>query len=254
MTRFSYMSAALAIGLLGSMVPLQAEWGFTAQPQVCYIAYKESLPNRLKSEETGMLPGIGAQLSLKSDDIKWTSDIQVMSGEMKYDGTTQSGTPVTAQKHNDFTHFETAIYSGVTKLGVGADIWNRDLVDYHEVYSRQYALVGLSLPIHDNNGILAGLDVTATVPFHSNMDLNIVLDNKAMTIAFPLENQIGWKIAVPVSIKTAQNPIVISPYAEWFGFGASEVAQVKINSQTVLNLQEPTSQTFKAGVAISVTF
>lgn len=242
------------MALTMGFIPALADWGIQAEPHVCYISYKEALPSHLKSEESGMVPGMGIQVRLASEETAWVSNVQFMSGEMQYDGTTQSGTPVTASKYNQFIHLETALNSGIARLGLGSDIWNRDLIDYREVYTRNYAIVGLSIPITDGD-IGSIIDLSATVPFQSQMDLSLPVNNQVNKIGFTLENQIGWKVALPVIIKNGHTPISISPYAEWYGFGASEVNRVQLaTTQSVVNLQEPSSSTFKVGIAVSVKF
>ena len=106
--KFDYVTAFLKKG----DERLSPDWKHNGKPlenllqldlRISYFDYKEDLPAPLKSTESGWIPGAAIGWTrTKPDSVYARAFLEFDSGDVKYDGTTQSGTPVTDASSDQF--------------------------------------------------------------------------------------------------------------------------------------------------------
>lgn len=226
--------------------------------------YKEMLEPPLKSTEkaTVFAPMIGFQTPLAGGPsfFRITGEISG-STKSRFDGSTQSGTPVTDTDYLSFFKTEGNFYFAATPnfyfyTGLGYFYWDRFLsggAGYREIYTWYTMPVGFLLEVPVTPSIQWGLDLSYRMM--SNGKIKVIFSETIINgqdTTLTLGNKAGYKIQMPVRIQLAspQYSLVIAPWYE-----SSEIGESNFEYNATMNgfIMEPASRTYQFGVATGLT-
>jgi len=233
--------------------------------------YKEDVDPPLKSTEDGWLPGVYFGYTYNRPDGVYTKlFLEYSSGDVDYDGTTQSGTPV---RFNDsaqelyryewnigYTFSVSKTFSLTPFAGIGYRFWRRgkseiraSFVTLQEEYEWLYVPVGLRadvvlsrrLSLEPSAGVRLVFDGTMTVLYS---DIYAVNNDPELDLG----NKIGWWAELPVRYRFAQHwSFVVTPWYAYSAIGKSDEAFVS-DGQTTLVVYEPSSRTHQYGLKFAI--
>lgn len=237
-----------------------------------HISYVETLPDTLKSTETGWLTGFrtGYEYFGISNPVMATVQLEYTYSHTKYDGTTQTGTPVTTTTHNHIFDIEgtlgfIALRPTFTSLllvpyiGFGYRNWYRGLVDnnsYYEIYSWYYLPVGCRAEYILTPVITVGIDISYWKMIGGKIKVALSrLDSGYNNPESNLGNKYGYKIKLPVKYRFRPSwNIIIEPWYEYFKIGRGETFDITYNGSLWGQGYEPSSRTCQYGICITAQY
>lgn len=256
------------------MLPLSGEGihGVEGGVLLYCFDYKETLPDTLKSTETGWLTGImlGYEYFGISNPVMVKANMEYTYSYTKYDGTTQTGTPITSRTHNRILDLEATIgfialrpsFSHLLLMpyiGFGYRNWYRGLVDnnsYYEIYSWYYLPIGCRGEYILTSVITVGLDISYWKMMEGKIKVALSrLDSGYNNPESNLGNKCGYKIKIPVKYRfhTSWN-LLFEPWYEYFEIGRGETFDITYNGSQWGQGYEPPSKTCQFGVTIAVQY
>jgi hypothetical protein len=222
--------------------------------------------------ETGLIPGIILKIknTNKSSYIEWVGSFYY--NKIKYDGQTQSGTPLTTISDAAIvdTHFkigknfapsygrEQSLYMGLgyrywlRNIYSGYDVTGNPVAGLLEEYHWYYGHVGYTARFDASENVKVGLDFRLTKMFSAQMDIDFLGFKSYDNTSVNLGNKIGARLAMPIEIEMAQSIFFLTPYYEIIDIGKSNSVRVYsggVATNTVI--YEPRSETRNVGVELT---
>lgn len=240
-----------------------------------HFDYKEDVEHPLKSTESGNVPAGQLFVLFQPNPKLWFSSVmfEYAKPTLLYDGSTQSGRPLSGKgEHKFFTleghfglpvvHFADGRGSLKVYSGVGYRSWHRGLdtvtpgvSGYTEDYRFLYMPFGAALDYSLIDGKL-DLAVEASTKWQLLGDIKINFseldpgydDNHAALGYRP-----GAKLQLPVTFHAFPHiAFRIAPWIEYSAIGRSDTFSIQYRGQTVGHGYEPNSRTIEYGSVISV--
>ncbi len=220
--------------------------------------YKENLESPKKSEERGVLSGIGlSKMLLETDVAVLRLAANLTIGQTLYDGAirdSRSGEITPYQDRTDHVIVDIAslFHAGFVYGGVGYHRWERQLASYIENYSWGYVPLGLRFSFDPNLDCSFAVDVGAEFMFSGTIEIPpggaFITHGQA-----PLGNRTGWHIKGDLIYEPSESmSIQISPWYRYFAIGQSEPFSLTTFESKKMTVYEPDSATHQFGVSISV--
>lgn len=239
--------------------------------RISYFDYKEDLPAPLKSTESGWIPGatIGWTRT-RPGSVYARTFLEFSSGDVKYDGTTQSGVPITDSNSNQFLFrvegnigytFSSGnlVFSPYT--GLGYRYWKRgdsqvvnSVAFIREDYEWLYVPVGIRA-VYPVGGQLS-IEPNAAVRFMFWGQMTAFLSDIGYNSdpTFDLGNKPGYFVEVPVRYRLNRNwSVSLTPWYEYSAIGQSDVASA-LRGGRIDSFYEPSSRTHQYGFNIGAGF
>ena len=230
------------------------------------LDYKEDLPAPKKSTESGWLPGAYLGFSYnKKNDFYSKIFFEFSFGDVEFDGTTQSGTPIRFSNDNRQSFFRGELNVGynfdITRnislkpyTGYGYRQWERGQASvtatyssYREKYYWHYIPVGVAAEFNCGERVVIEPNAGLRIMFYGKMIAYYSeLDPTSNDPEFKLGNKIGYYAEVPFRYKFSQSwSVIIKPWYEY-----SEIGQ----SDTVDLTYEPSSRMHLYGVNLGAVY
>ncbi|MBU1077537.1 MAG: zinc ribbon domain-containing protein [Spirochaetes bacterium] len=229
--------------------------------------YREIVEPPFKSTENGWLPGIFIDYSFQG--IKFPIYFRLTGeytyGNTKYDGSTQSGEPLTGETGNSLINFSTH-FGFVLRIvnntfyinpysGIGYHFWHRGGLDegfYGEDYSWCYVPVGIRPVFRITDRFTFAMDVSARFMFKGK--IKVFLTDLSPDFNEPegtLGNETGFKIESSVSYIFKSNiGISFTPWYEYSAIGESDIFELTYQGVLWGYGYEPSSKTDQYGLDI----
>lgn len=262
------MRTCFLVVLMG-VLPWQRAWSseLLLGVNVYSFDYKESLSEPLKSTEKATVTTL--TLGEKVPITGWGRSYLNLEAEASpstkshFDGTTQSGTPVTDTDELSFFRGEADLSIQAADnfffyTGVGWRYWNRFLnggSGYREIYTWGYWPVGFRWELPSPSAQLTwALDASYRMMWGGQIKVifsETVINGDDTTLT--LGNRPGYKLQMPFRFALSSNRIavLVSPWWESSEIGESDV---KYNATMASYIQEPSSRTTQMGVASAFAF
>lgn len=233
-----------------------------------YAEYDDS--NTFLDGETGFIPGV--VLKYKSDHGQQYSEWvgKLYSNSINYDGQTQGGSPLKTKSGAIIfdTHYKLGFHLSPQQdhrayLGVGFRYWYRNIRPGYDIngnpvagllehYYWFYSVLGYATDFVINDTYNIGFDIRHTRMLNAKMDVDFLGYNNYDNTQVNLGNRSGWRIAIPVKIKTGRQSLTVSPYYEMIDIGRSNNVRVTSNGiATASVIYEPRSETRNVGIEVS---
>ncbi len=230
------------------------------------LDYKEDLPAPKKSTENGWLPGAYLGFSYnKKNDFYSKIFFEFSLGDVEFDGTTQSGTPIRFSNDNRQSFFRGELNVGYNfaiarnislkpYTGYGYRQWERGqasvtatYASYREKYYWHYIPVGVAAEFNCGERVVIEPNAGLRIMFYGKMIAYFSeLDPTSNDPEFKLGNKIGYYAEVPLRYKFSQSwSVIIKPWYEY-----SEIGQ----SDTVDLTYEPASKAHLYGVNLGAVY
>jgi hypothetical protein len=241
------------------------------------LDYKEDLPAPMKSTENGWLPGFYLGWNYNKKNAVYSKVFLEFSfGDVKYDGTDQSGTtPIIYSDDNRQFFFRGEWNIGynfaITKdisikpyTGYGYRHWDRgktgfvtgtNILSIQERYYWHYIPVGIAADFKISERVVIEPNVGARFMFYGKMAVQFSdLDPGFNTPDVKLGNRMGYYAEIPVRYKFSQFwSVVIKPWYAYDAIGQSDTVDVTYYGTTVGALSEPGSTTHQYGVNVGLS-
>lgn len=267
MTAVSFM-IMVGITALAGNVAAEGPHSLEASLMYYYFDYKEDLPSPFKSTESGWLPGISLAYAYRGTDnpVYGRLLFEYTDAETDYDGTTQSGVPLTDTTDNKFLRWEGNIgYTFIRQegfdltayTGLGYRYWERGVggqAPYSEEYSWKYVPVGLRAGYRFSDRWDGALDLSARIMLDGEIKVNLSdIDPLLNNPKEDLGNKTGWKVEAPFYYKlTSPWSLVFTPWYEYSAIGKSDDFLITYAGTPVALGYEPESRTNQYGVNMGV--
>lgn len=279
MAFLSVLTIALAIVIFS--LPAAAQVGtnvaypsgntFQFDFRISYFDYKEDLPAPLKSTESGWLPGfVIGWTRAKPGAVYARTFLELSSGDVEYDGTTQTGRPITYSGSNQLL-FRVEGNIGYT-LGLGSLLvspytgygyryWKRgdsDVVDsvafVREDYEWMYIPVGLRAIIPAGERVSIEPNGGARFMFWGRMTAYLSDFGYSSDPTFDLGNKPGYFVEIPIRYRMDRGwSLVLTPFYEYSAIGQSDIESVR-RGPFIDSFYEPSSRTHQFGINIGAGF
>ncbi len=226
-----------------------------------HFGYKEDIPAPYKSTENGWLPGLGVALvRLEKGPSLFTRFAGEFTGaHTTYDGTTQSGIPVTGGTKNKFWNTEGSVGLTLPALhstsltvyaGLGYRYWERGLggmAPYRERYTWKYVPAGLRWDSRSKGRWGCGVDFATRFMFGGMIriyftDIYSTLSDFDLTLG----NRPGWKLQAPVRYRY----LTFTPWYEHSAIGQSNTDSLRFQGTVIGWAYEPSSVTRQYGLNV----
>lgn len=240
-----------------------------------YFDYKEDLPAPLKSTEKGWLPGIYLGWNYNKKNAVYTKVFLEFSyGDTKYDGTTQSGTPIIYSDDNRQFLFrgewDIGYNFALTKnisikpyVGYGYRHWVRGETEWRSIawsikerYYWNYLPAGLSAEFNMSDKFFLEPNVGIRWMFFGKMRAYF---SEMMAgyndPEFKLGNKLGWYAEIPIRYKFSQYwSVVVKPWYEYSEIGKSDYEDLTYYGLYEDTYYEPASRTHQYGLNVGMVF
>lgn len=190
---------------------------------------------------------------------------ELTDASTNFDGTTQSGSPVTDKTKNTFIRLEGNIgyqlirppdskLTLIAYTGLGYRYWERGLggqLPYTEDYSWKYLPIGIRTEYRINDKWSGAVDASARIMMDGEMKIKILGSNNP---SVTLGNKTGWSIEAPFYYNlSASRSVFIAPWYEYSAIGRSNTVVLATSTGTpVASVYEPASTTYQYGINIGV--
>ena len=224
--------------------------------------YKETLDLPLKSTEssTRLLNVFGGMTLYDPGDVFFINgEVDLGGGVTQYDGSTQTGTPVTDTTDNSWLDM---VLKGGVKLksgnavwnlytGIGYYSWTRILGgDYKEVYSWLYMPAGFSMDYFFSQNFSLGLDAGVKQMLAGNIGIWFDANsNDTADLNLRLGNRMGYYYSLPMKIYVDDFTLTCAPYFESRPIGRSTTGTFS-DSYYIYEIYEPSSTAYMKGVKL----
>ena len=236
-----------------------------------YFDYKEDIDPPGKSTEKGWLPGLYLGWTYnKKNDVYSKVFFEFSYGETEYDGTTQSGTPISFSDDNRQFLFRGEWNIGynfaVTKnislkpyVGYGYRYWLRGeanvtatYASYEERYYWHYLPLGVSAEFTISDKLVIEPNAGIRWMFYGKMRAYISdLDPGYSDPEFKLGKKLGWYAEVPLRYKFSQYwSVAVKPWYEYSKIGKSNDVDLTYYGYYDGTYYEPSSRTHQYGLNV----
>lgn len=220
------------------------------------------------NREHGSLPGLAAGVKVSRRAAFAESGISYYSGDVRYDGQTQSGLPVTTRTDEDI--FDGSALAGVqfaltrgfgsaVFAGAGYRNWKRDIrstrsaAGLSETYDWWYGLLGVKGSYAASERMSWTLDLRLMRPVNPSIRVKFgnALDDKTLELG----EKTGYRLAVAWHYSlTDRAGLRISPFYEQWKLGRSSTRSLTQNGTVVGSLYEPRSETRNRGLIVGLGY
>jgi hypothetical protein len=247
-------------------LPHRAEAGtFELTPSLYYFHYQEfDTGNRLLNEENGVLPGLKLGFNHAVNGGIIQSRVSYFSGEVDYDGQTQSGAPHETDTSARLIKLglkwisrDTATIPGQFFLGFQYWNWDRDIqtnngvLGLHEVYTWNELELGIKFESEQNQYARYWLDISALYVFNPQVEVSL----PSSKVNLDLGQEPGFRVRAG---KTWGNDDGLSSsfslFAEYWEFGRSDAVFTDDFFGQTAFLVEPRSESFHSGMEFIVIY
>ncbi len=230
-------------------------------------------------EETGWLPGmlLGATLSWPG---QWyvSGRLDFFSGEVGYQGQTQSadpvlsGLPIVSQADTDIIDIVALLGHRFARAdvyaGLGYYFWRRNIqptttngglpvAGVLEFYSWSYFLLGTKLPLLENEDNRFEFELRLTRMLQAQMEVDFLGYGGYDNVYLNLGREWGLRLALPWTLQRFRPglQLVVEPYYVRWNLGRSAVSELTINGAgTGSGVAEPRSETANYGISVYLRF
>ena len=228
-----------------------AETKITLSPGLSYFNYEEfGLDNATLNKEIGLLPGISFTLQQQEHSI----GAHIFSGEVEYDGHTQSGDPHTTNTDESLYYFYYR-YDFLTDLShhnyflsVNYNFWERFIQANNNVGSlyEEYSWWHLEAGMHTYRQIQNQQKINYEIAIFRTFNGEILVDLENFDYGKPvldLGDKFGARGMISYDLKTDYNTLITMglEYKFW-GFGRSNTKNIS-DGVTTISVTEPESET-----------
>jgi len=216
--------------------------------------------------EYGVLPGVMADISRTQRDWFVTGKLSYFSGDVLYDGQTQSGLSITThtdqnildlflqmgRRFHPIDHFGYTLYAGV-----GEHRWTRDIRSTTTVqglterYRWEYVALGAMANLHETNRSRWEMNLRwqRVVDPQVDVDFRGAYDSSQLTLG----ERTGLHFSVPWTRRLSdRSQLVIEPFYERWELGRSANHDLTAQGAVVGTVFEPQSVTNNRGVTVSI--
>ncbi len=243
-----------------------------------YLDYKEDFPPPGKSAEKGWLPGFYLGWDYNKKNAIYAKVLLEFSvGDVTYDGTTQTGTPISFSDDNHQFFFRGELDLGynfsVTQnisikpyTGYGYRRWNRgqtqtrpvsgiNILTLQEDYYWHYIPVGVAADFKINDRFSIEPNAGARFMFYGKMSVEYSDYYPGFnTPDVKLGNRIGYYAEIPLRYKFSKAwAVVLKPWYAYDEIGQSDTVDLTYYGTVVGSLYEPPSTTHQYGVNIGLS-
>jgi hypothetical protein len=232
--------------------------------------YKEELRSPFKSTEKAnfFAPFVNLKIPVPNLGESYVQLSGEFSGNVNshFDGTTQSGIPVTDTNVLSFTDFDSLFFWNIApelfvQLGLGHHMWNRFLSGgsgYREIYTWYYLPIGIFYQHRVNEQLRIGADITYRLMYQG--EIKVIFSETVSTgddTTLTLGNRPGYRFMFPVeySFAGSQFGALVAPWYEASEIGESDYKynSTPTSSGTLGYIQEPASKTQQYGIVLGMT-
>lgn len=258
--------------LLCASFSLHAQWEGSSGDSEVYLGaslldftYKEfDDDDILLDREDGFIPGVILGYKQKRNEVYTDISFSYHATDIKYDGQTQAGDPVTTRSDADIYelqlkagsyYYTTSSYKYFVYGGLGYRLWQRNIrstavaTGIFEEYDWSYLMLGATFPISHSSASKLDFDIQYTKMLGANIFVELsTLGADDVDLALGKEN--GYRFSFPWQINTDNSSVwVIEPYYEFWEIGKSEVKPITSGGiPTGFVVWEPRSETSNVGV------
>jgi len=269
---FIFSVPALAEPPAASANQFMFDFGFNYR----YFDYKEDLNLPQKSTENGWLPGVYFNFAFQKKSIIYTKvHVDFAAADIDYDGSTQSGRPVTfSDQKTRLFKFEWDVgypipigknFTLTPYVGYGFHYWQRGESRYiasANAYFIKEEYLWHYIPV----GITAHYDITDKLAIGGTASANFMFSGKMKAYAsevvsgvgdfdFTLGNKVGFYAELPVTFRFTKNwAMVLTPWYEYSEFGQSDTVNVTYAGTIIGYAYEPASKTHQYGANLGANF
>lgn len=238
-----------------------------------YFDYKEDLALPSKSTESGWLPGVYLSLDHKVKSATYTRlYASYSSGDITYDGATQTGTPIKYSDSNQkFIRLEWDLgynfparddFSVIPYTGVGFSYWQRGqprvtstYTSYEEDYYWGYLPLGLKFDYRINNKWSIGSTLAVHFMFGGKMKARWSQVTTIDDAEYDLGNKPAYYADIPITYKFAEHwAVELTPWYMYSQIGQSNTVTLTSGSSVVGTSYEPASDTHQYGVNLGINY
>lgn len=232
-----------------------------------HFSYKEELDAPLKSTETSdfWLTELQAHVAFPSGYFLTLSYGLTPYISSSYDGTTQSGVPVTNTNTLSFTKTEALLYMPISAkwqfyFGYGYNKWVRILESgfaYKEIYTWNYYAMGLRTLLSGNTDYNLSLDLSTRPIFGGKIQvITSEYHSGGADSEMNLGSRTGLRVSLPIQFGISSGIFMgVAPWIERSGFSESDVVtNSTLEPNPSRGIQEPSSTTEQYGVEASISF
>jgi len=236
---------------------------------IYYFDYKEKLPSPLKSNESGLIPGLklGYSYGMLDQGLYIFMGIDFSYFQTDYNGSTQSGDPLKCTTNNTFFNIESnigySIFSFIRPyLGLGFYLWMRDLgyncaaSSYRELYYWGFVPLGIMFDFKLTEKAMIVVDMSVKIMFKGHIkvflsDINSGYNDPESRLG----NRTGFRIKIPFRyVFNKSVSLELVPWYEYSKIGEGEIFTVYLNGNPEATGVEPESRTHRYGLCTSAVF
>ncbi|MGD8484474.1 MAG: outer membrane beta-barrel protein [Thioalkalispiraceae bacterium] len=222
----------------------------------------------LLNREDGNIPGFVLGYKYQNRNLITDISFRYHGTDIRYDGQTQSGIPVTTISDADI--YDTQLKIGAQQTtssnyqyslygGVGYRLWERNIRSnsiasgIYEEYEWTYLMLGATFPIVKQATSQLDLDIRYTRMIDADIFVELMpigFDND-VELALGQENGLRFSLPWRVSFENSFT-WVIEPYYEFWEIGKSEIKPVYQDGLLYGYVWEPRSETSKTGANLKL--
>ena len=260
--------------LLFITFPIQAQWSENTSEMylsasLLDFTYKEfDDAGALLDREDGLIPGFMLGYKQQRNDVFTELSFSYHGTDIKYDGQTQSGTPITTRSDADIYELQLKVGSRYRAAnnykyhvygGIGYHFWQRNIrstataLGIYEEYDWSYLMLGAKFPLMQTVDSTLDFDIQYTRMISANIFVQLSpLGADDVNLALGKEN--SYRFSLPWRVKTQKSSIwVIEPYYEFWEIGKSEIKPITAGgTPTGFIVWEPRSETNNVGINLKI--
>lgn len=261
--------------LLCITFPIQAQWSENTTEEMYLGAslldftYKEfDDAGTLLDREDGIIPGFMLGYKRQRNDVFTELSFSYHGTDIKYDGQTQSGIPVTTRSDADIYELQLKMGSELRTRnnykyemygGFGYRFWQRNIrstaiaAGIYEEYDWSYFMLGAKFPLTKTEESTLDFDIQYTRMINANIFVQLS-SLGADDVNLALGKESGYRFSLPWRIKTQNSSTwVIEPYYEFWEIGKSEIKPITVGgTPTGFVVWEPRSETSNVGINLNM--
>jgi len=250
----------LFFGLAASALAYSDE--LSVSPQLYVFDYREfDQDDRLLDKEHGYLPGVSLQLGTSHDDTRLDGQLAVYSGQVEYDGHTQSGIPHQTDTDTQLLRMGIRLtpqtvnwLPGRLFFGWRYWHWDRDIQTannvqgLHEIYSWQELELGMYFNSAAHKQSWYWLEAAGFYILNPRMKIRL----SSSTPTLRLGSRPGVRLRAGKSWRYSETmDLSFSLFTEYWEFGRSNTIFTNDFFGSSAYLTEPASKSFHSGLELS---
>ena len=220
------------------------------------------------NHEHGSLPGFAGGIELSWAAVFAEAGLSYYSGDVRHDGQTQSGLPVTTRTDEDILDGSALAgvqfafkrgFGSAAFVGAGYRHWKRDIrstrsaTGLFETYDWWYGLLGVKIRYAMGERMSWTVNLRVTRPVNPSIEIKFrnALDDETLKLGEKTGYRLGlvWRYAF-----TDRVGLRISPFFEQWKLGRSSTQSLTQNGTVVGMLHEPRSETRNRGLTLGLDY